>query len=579
MLSDTIKGSMDMASASMKYLYDKAATKVLGPMPFDESELTEAEKANGIEEMRMYNVGGIYNEGNTCFMNSVVQSFASLQYLEEFLDDSLGIPRTQRVLPELKKPVIPESASDGLTENAGETGTSIASTANDNSGLNGSLESADTLNGGSGNYEQGGQSDKVESRAGTLPETQLKLHQPSTNGYFSLPRNESQRPMTPGTAKVSLLKTLLSLMSQLNEKKPSSHTYTTTQLIKSISYVLGKDADVLTGYDQEDAQEFFQQILSCLEKEVKKTPTSNTAWEQRRLRESSVETNASIDNETNGSANSASSNNSSNNNNNEKLLTPFDGVFATRVGCVKCGEMEGIRRGTLSSVDLSLQNGGDDFELEGLLAEYCAMETISGVECYRCSLNAYKTELETRLENQTVGALRNLYATRVEELKSALSDLVIDEAKYAKLKPTKLKELGDKTKQTMFAMPCADIMMIHINRSVFDLNTGYSRKNYAPVRFPVQLDMSPFIVDTNDPVNRDPSKPMAHIASGRRYLYNLKATVIHYGSHNFGHYVCFRKCEQGFWWRISDHSVDLTTEHEVLRTQGVFMLFYERDHE
>lgn len=57
-------------------------------------------------------------------------------------------------------------------------------------------------------------------------------------------------------------------------------------------------------------------------------------------------------------------------------------------------------------------------------------------------------------------------------------------------------------------------------------------------------------------------------------IYNLKACIVHYGTHNYGHYIAFRKY-RGVWWRILDETVEVVEESQVLSTPGVFMLFYE----
>jgi len=59
--------------------------------------------------------------------------------------------------------------------------------------------------------------------------------------------------------------------------------------------------------------------------------------------------------------------------------------------------------------------------------------------------------------------------------------------------------------------------------------------------------------------------------------YTLQAVIIHYGRHENGHYICYRKTpgsEQ--WWRISDEDVWRVSEDEVKAQGGVFILFYER---
>lgn len=57
-------------------------------------------------------------------------------------------------------------------------------------------------------------------------------------------------------------------------------------------------------------------------------------------------------------------------------------------------------------------------------------------------------------------------------------------------------------------------------------------------------------------------------------IYTLKSVIVHYGTHNYGHYIAFRKY-RGVWFRTSDENIEVVTEDEVLRTPGVFMLFYE----
>ena len=82
---------------------------------------------------------------------------------------------------------------------------------------------------------------------------------------------------------------------------------------------------------------------------------------------------------------------------------------------------------------------------------------------------------------------------------------------------------------------------------------------------------------TTDLSNNNNNKtPQNGLLLNSKLLYNLKAVISHYGTHNYGHYICYRKF-RGTWWRISDESVYVVTEEEVLSGQGTFMLFYEYD--
>ena len=81
---------------------------------------------------------------------------------------------------------------------------------------------------------------------------------------------------------------------------------------------------------------------------------------------------------------------------------------------------------------------------------------------------------------------------------------------------------------------------------------------------------------TTDLSNNNNKTPQNGLLLNSKLLYNLKAVISHYGTHNYGHYICYRKF-RGTWWRISDESVYVVTEEEVLSGQGTFMLFYEYD--
>lgn len=411
------------------------------------SPIGEVKVANESSLKRQLNaskLGGLYNEGNTCFMNSIIQAVASLDSVEDFLNNNFN---TLQILEANDKKPIP----------------------------------------------------------------------------------------------TVLFKNLI---HQLNQKLLTSHTYSTNDLIKSI----GTEANKWLSYDQQDAQEYFQQVLSFIEADFKRLHKENNTKVPR-------------------------------------IVTPFDGETAIRVGCLKCGEMEGIRKEISSSVGLSLSANVDHFTLLDLLKEYTHLETISGVECYRCSLVALEHIIKDKLDandKPMPEPLRKPFEKRLDEIQQTLQHDVIDETKYKALKPQKVKELIDKSKQIMFAKPPPKVLAIHLNRSVFDLSTGYIRKNLSPVDYDEYLDLTPFVVaDIDDPENKDPKHTMRAAAEGTEVddnlRYRLKSVVIHYGSHNFGHYICFRRdSRHGIWWRISDHNVIQVDIDQVLNAQGVFMVFYEQ---
>lgn len=545
-----------------------ASLTALGNGPLtDPKKLKKLNKQAYENQLKNSKLGGLYNEGNTCFMNSIVQSLASLDSIDVLLD----------------KIVNKQTQTD-------DTGSEY------------------------------------------VPQASVALRQ---------------------------------LIHEINTKSASKHTYSASNLVHS----MGKNSSRWLSSDQEDAQEYFQQVLDFLEKDTKAVLYPGSESTQDKDTQSP--------------------------NKGPKLFTPFDGLTYVRVGCLKCGETEGLRPEVVSSVNLSLESTTSDTDLHDLLREYTTLEEIPGVECYRCSLINVQNLLNLLIERQlddgstppseVAKKTDILLKARLEKIHQVLQTKVIDEKAYDSLKVNAKKELGDKSKQVMFAKPTAKVLPIHINRSVFDFRTGFVRKNLVTVAFPQVLDLSPYVVaDANDPKNLDPknsmitvvqphhgtgdkdakgekgcnlddqegldgtvmvssslqspkldgvseqggdkntrepvedgtgdnnthkpilrvadtntnetadtisnpicngkkekphSKAAAHIPSPDSLIYNLNSVVVHYGSHNFGHYICYRKCRHNLWWKISDHSVTQVDVDQVLNAQGTFMLFYEQEYE
>ncbi len=167
--------------------------------------------------------------------------------------------------------------------------------------------------------------------------------------------------------------------------------------------------------------------------------------------------------------------------------------------------------------------------------------------------------------------------------------------------PSKNRVSSTKSRQAVVARSPKSLV-VHFNRSIFDEMTGELKKNLSHVKFPRILDLGPWCLGssgtTDDVLTEEwllnPDKPM--IASTRRQsrllgpTYELRAVVTHYGRHENGHYVCYKKFpvpesddveeieesqpkEQ--WWRLSDDDVTRVSEDNVLGQGGVFMLFYD----
>lgn len=316
------------------------------------------------------------------------------------------------------------------------------------------------------------------------------------------------------------------------------------------------------------------------------------------------------------------------------LLTPVDGLSAERIGCLQCGEMGGIRYSVISGLSLNLPpDNYNALKLTDLLTKWIEPEIIEGVDCNRCALESileYQTNqleaLEQKEQSASVERLKNLLQVRIGEIKVELEKPIIDDEIFKKLHTKNMMKKCSKSKQILISRP-PPLLAIHINRSVFDPMTYRVRKNNARVVFPLKLDLDPFVAEPND-INTDARLPLSKKVKVQESIlendsssvetpesseggkededqqldsddseteqqepipttiekqdisgplvYALRSVIVHYGTHNYGHYIAFRK-HRGVWWRTSDETIDVVDEDEVLSAPGVFMLFYELD--
>lgn len=243
-----------------------------------------------------------------------------------------------------------------------------------------------------------------------------------------------------------------------------------------------------------------------------------------------------------------------------------------------------------------------EFDVAECLDEATKLEQIEGVECGKCTLLKSRRQLETiaeRVKDMSEDEpVRKTTAERLSAVTEALEDddyeekTLVNKCKIGK----KSRVTSTKTRQAVIARSPKSLV-VHFNRSLFDELTGDLTKNYAEVRFPKILDLGPWCLGSSglvqDPESEewilDPEKPMiastARTSRLRGPLYELRAVVTHYGRHENGHYICYKKHpginddekeptkEQ--WWRLSDDDVMKVSEDNVLSQGGVFMLFFD----
>jgi len=362
----------------------------------------------------------------------------------------------------------------------------------------------------------------------------------------------------------------------------------------------------MSSWQQQDAQEYFSKIMDELEKEAIKfaaAPAPQSGLEAVAEERHEIPEGMRADTDVAASR------------------IPMDGLLAQKVACTACGFSEGLSMIPFNCLTVPL---GSDFayDLDECLDEYTKLEEITDVECARCTLLRAEKQLTKMLPSpptceSTADApaveskvlslppeLRAQAFKRLAAIQSALeNDDYEDKTLLEKCEiPKKQRVSSTKTRQAVVARPPKGLV-IHVNRSVFDELTGVQRKNYANVRWPGVLDLGSWMLRASNNSDNGSVSLLAGTSSGDMDAnYRVKAVVTHYGRHENGHYICYRRHpvrpqvdaidtasvddldeqEQSNqkprerWWRLSDEDVSSVSEEEVLAQGGVFMLFYER---
>ncbi|KAF7118878.1 hypothetical protein CNMCM5793_008510 [Aspergillus hiratsukae] len=380
------------------------------------------------------------------------------------------------------------------------------------------------------------------------------------------------------------------------------------------------DLKSMSSWQQQDAQEYFSKVVGQIDHEVQqatKRRTRNLGLKMAGPVENIVGAGSSHTDADDGEFSS------------ERAAerypprNPLEGLLAQRVGCMKCGWTEGLSLIPFNCLTVPL-GGQQEYDVRQCLDQYMHLEPIEGVECAKCTLLRAKDQLENLLKqidedmklpdtpdsSKVSGALRTSAQERLRAVQEALEEDDFAEKTLSKKChiPSKNRVTSTKSRQAVIART-PKCVVIHINRSMFDENTGMLRKNYAAVRFPNVLDLNEWCLGTKSSSwgqrdterwGTDPRESMlpeagsASDVSGR--FFELRAVVTHYGRHENGHYICYRKYPSDLfpahvpdtvleadgekdkperWFRLSDDDVQMVSEASVMSQGGAFMLFYE----
>ncbi|KAJ4414396.1 ubiquitin-specific protease ubp1 [Gnomoniopsis sp. IMI 355080] len=422
---------------------------------------------------------------------------------------------------------------------------------------------------------------------------------------------------------------LRAFIAKLNDASNNGKTLFTPGILKNMSTI-----------QQQDAQEYFSRLLDQVDKDIEKgakAACKPPGLDADLARDDSVASQHSDDSgyQSLPMLSKAGS----------ELVTirnPLEGLSAQRVACTACGYSEGLSMIPFNCLTLNFDVGVGDYDVYRLLDNYVQLESIQSVDCVKCTLLEYRRGLEHMAKAIPAAA------ERLQAVEQMLEEDEFDEEAFKKLKiPDAKKVSSTKTKQVAIARPPPSLV-VHMNRSVFDPVTFSSYKNLAAVRFPSLLDIGAWCIGSSEGVDVQAESDMEHwvldptasMVAGDVQpskisgpIYELRAVVTHYGRHENGHYVCYRKhsrntvqaadvrkgdgdsphppnvaadevsddvdsidgdpqpvdaiqaatdTEEPYredagsqWWRLSDETVIQVSEEDVLAQGGVFMLFYD----
>ncbi|KAJ4148105.1 hypothetical protein LMH87_002591 [Akanthomyces muscarius] len=345
----------------------------------------------------------------------------------------------------------------------------------------------------------------------------------------------------------SVAQTLKTLISDLNDFENYGQTLWTPGVLKSMST-----------WTQQDAQEYYSKILDDIEKGVTKAVRESRP--QRGLKRDAPVKDDATPSENSDDSGYQSVSPDPRLSDMKLIRNPLEGLLAQRVACIRCGHSDGISMIPFNCLTLSLGLEKHQHDLYERLDAYTKVEAIEGVECPKCTLLKSQGLLTSLLEKMKQSNMPEAQLTdsirRLEAVNLALEEDDFDENTLrgaCKISPKSIVTTT-KTKQIVIGRP-PQSLAVHMNRSVFDPATFDMIKNSAPVHFPMTLDLGPWCLGSSggkagsvDGEELWPTGSMASLIAGDSSrsrlsgpIYELRAAVTHYGRHENGHYICYRR--------------------------------------
>ncbi|KAF6751450.1 hypothetical protein DFP72DRAFT_907057 [Ephemerocybe angulata] len=339
--------------------------------------------------------------------------------------------------------------------------------------------------------------------------------------------------------------TLKELLHDLNTPRSSYTSLRPVDIIDVLTaQTKGRTNSLFYSREHQDAQELFQVVSECLRNEIAAVDKEGArdrgfgAFAQRE--ETAKEIGKSV----------------------------FDGLTANRRSCVICGYTEAVMHFSFDSWQLSVPRLASSCRLEDCLEDYTRLEILKDCICRKCSvvatLSRLQKEVSTLEEATKPSSSKKKRLKEVRKMEARVKTALQEGRIEDDLKDVRMEKVFSpaSTKQAMIARP-PPVLALHLNRSIH--YGQYASKNNCRVVFPEVLDLTPYTTSGNlstvptaaisTPPPAPPGyarrsttpTPSLYAQQATRTIYRLSAVVCHFGTHSFGHYVCYRRRPRGVW--------------------------------
>jgi len=154
-------------------------------------------------------------------------------------------------------------------------------------------------------------------------------------------------------------------------------------------------------------------------------------------------------------------------------------------------------------------------------------------------------EIEESLKEEQE-KLENLQKSFIDFQRN-IGEIPLDKIEYPKeIHPVKMVSRNT-TKQVLIAKP-PKILAFHFQRSIH-VSYSYNMRNNSPIKYPEYLNIRPWCTNTNRDNNEyfstsfnltNPNDPKYFDS-----FYRLQSAVYHFGSHDYGHFIAYRRVRRG----------------------------------